>query len=74
LSINVLEFSALIVADALALQCRGIVRLGLLLIATPSARVAFSVVAFAQQRDSAYIIVTLSVLPILLSSLVGAFL
>jgi uncharacterized membrane protein len=41
-----------IVQDFLALQGRGIIQLGLLLlIATPIARVAFSVAAFAFQRD-----------------------
>ena len=41
-----------IVQDVLALQGRGIIQLGLLLlIATPIARVAFSVAAFAFQRD-----------------------
>jgi uncharacterized membrane protein len=63
-----------IVTDALSLQSRGIMQLGLLLIATPVARVAFSVFAFAQQRDRTYVIVTLSVLAVLLYSLVGGYL
>jgi uncharacterized membrane protein len=64
-----------IVTDALSLQSRGIVQLGLLLlVATPVARVAFSVFAFAQQRDRTYVIVTLSVLAVLLYSLVGGYL
>ena len=59
-----------IVRDALALQGRGIIQLGLLLlIATPVARVAFSVAAFAIQRDRLYVVVTLMVLAILLDSL-----
>ena len=59
-----------IVGDALALRGRGIIQLGLLLlIATPVARVAFSVAAFAIQRDRLYVVVTLMVLAILLYSL-----
>lgn len=53
-----------------ALQGRGIIQLGvLLLILTPVARVAFSVFAFWQQRDRLYIIVTLIVLVILIHGL-----
>jgi uncharacterized membrane protein len=43
----------------------------LLLIATPVARVAFSVFAFAAQRDWTYVAITLIVLAVLLFSLVG---
>jgi uncharacterized membrane protein len=43
-----------------------------LLIATPVARVAFSVVAFALQRDRTYVVVTLIVLAVLLYSLASA--
>ncbi|WP_341528445.1 DUF1634 domain-containing protein [Nostoc sp. UHCC 0302] len=51
---------------------RGIIQLGLLLlIITPVARVAFSLVAFMRQRDSTYIVVTLIVLAGLLISLSG---
>lgn len=51
---------------------RGIIQLGiLLLIATPIARVIFSVYAFARQRDWTYVFVTLLVLAILLFSLIG---
>jgi uncharacterized membrane protein len=61
-----------IVADALALSSRGWIQLGLiLLILTPIARVAFSVFAFARQRDRAYVGVTLIVLGLLLYSLAG---
>jgi uncharacterized membrane protein len=64
-----------IVTDALSLQSRGIMQLGLLLlVATPIARVAFSVLAFAQQHDRTYVIVTLIVLAVLLYSLVGGYL
>ena len=52
---------------------RGLIQLGvLLLIATPVARVAFSVYAFARQRDRLYVVVTLVVLALLLFSLFGA--
>ncbi len=57
---------------ALALQGRGMIQLGLLLlIATPIARVALSLLAFAIQRDRAYVIMTLIVLAILIYSLIG---
>lgn len=59
-----------IVQDALSLHSRGVIQFGLLLlIATPVARVAFSVFAFARQRDRTYVIVTLIVLTVLLYSL-----
>ena len=62
-----------IVQDALSWHSRGLIQLGLLLlIATPVARVAFSVVAFAAERDWLYVAVTLIVLAILLYSLVGS--
>ncbi|HVO21799.1 MAG TPA: DUF1634 domain-containing protein [Anaeromyxobacter sp.] len=45
---------------------RGLVELGLLvLVATPVARVAFSVLAFAVRRDWTYVVVTLVVLALL---------
>jgi uncharacterized membrane protein len=51
---------------------RYIIQLGLLiLIATPVARVAFSVVAFALERDRLYVGVTLLVLAVLIFSLGG---
>jgi uncharacterized membrane protein len=53
----------------------GIMQLGLLLlIATPIARVAFSVFAFAAERDRMYVLFTLIVLAVLLYSLFGSFL
>jgi uncharacterized membrane protein len=59
-----------IARDALALSGRGIIQLGLLLLlATPVARVVFSLVAFARQRDSTYVLLTLIVLTVLLVSL-----
>jgi uncharacterized membrane protein len=61
-----------ILDDALALSSRGVIQLGLiLLIATPIARVVFSVAAFALERDATYVVVTLIVLAVLLYSLVG---
>jgi uncharacterized membrane protein len=52
------------------LDARAIIQLGLLLlIATPVVRVAFSAVAFAIERDSMYVIITLIVLVVLLFSL-----
>lgn len=61
-----------VAADAVALHARGIIQLGLLiLIATPVARVAFSVVAFAAERDWMYVAMTLIVLGLLLFSLSG---
>jgi uncharacterized membrane protein len=52
---------------------RGVIQLGLLLlIATPIARVAFSVVGFALERDRMYVVFTLIVLAILLYSLLGS--
>jgi uncharacterized membrane protein len=60
---------------ALSFHGRGIIQLGLLiLIATPVARVAFSVVAFALERDRLYVVITLVVLSVLLLSLAGAHL
>lgn len=53
-------------------RCRGIIQLGLLLlILTPIARVAFSVVAFALEKDRMYVIMTLIVLGNLVYSLLG---
>ena len=61
-----------IVTDVLSFRARGLIQLGLLLlIATPVARVAFSVFAFARQRDRTYVVVTLIVLSILIFSLAG---
>jgi uncharacterized membrane protein len=52
---------------------RGLIQLGLLLlIATPIARVAFSIVGFALERDRMYVVFTLIVLAILLYSLLGS--
>jgi uncharacterized membrane protein len=59
--------------DAFHLQPEAIIQLGLLLlIATPIARVALSLLAFAKQHDRTYIVVTSIVLTLLLYSLTGA--
>ena len=61
-----------IVSSAIALQSAAVVQLALLLlIATPVARVALSLVAFILQRDRAYVVVTSIVLALLLFSLTG---
>jgi uncharacterized membrane protein len=61
-----------IISDALARRGRGIIQLGLLfLVATPVARVAFSIFAFAVQRDWRYVVVTVIVLGVLIFSLTG---
>lgn len=58
--------------EALAFRGRGLIQLGLLLlIATPIARVVFSVFAFLYQRDWTYVVVTLIVLTLLFYSLFG---
>jgi uncharacterized membrane protein len=58
--------------SVLRLQPLGMIQFGLLLlIATPIARVAFSVVAFAVQRDRMYLGLTLIVLTVLVWSLSG---
>ncbi|MGH9746598.1 MAG: DUF1634 domain-containing protein [Candidatus Acidiferrales bacterium] len=59
-----------ILKASLALDAAGIIQLGLLiLIATPVARVAFSVFAFAEERDWFYVAITLIVLALLVFSL-----
>ena len=61
-----------IARGALTLRADAIIQLGLvLLIATPVARVAMSLVAFVLQRDRVYIVVTSIVLALLLFSLAG---
>lgn len=62
-----------IIGDTVALHGRGIIQLGLLLlIATPVARVAFSIFGFAQERDRMYVVFTMIVFAILLWSLLGS--
>lgn len=62
-----------IIRASLALHGNGIIQLGLLfLIATPVARVAFAVFAFAIERDRLYVAISAFVLVILLYSLLGS--
>ena len=66
---NLTRLSA-IVHGALSMSGSAIMQLGLLLlIATPVARVLFSAIAFAIERDYLYVVITLVVLGILLYSL-----
>jgi len=62
-----------IIRNAFSWHGRGLIQLGLLvLIATPVARVIFSVFAFLYEKDWTYVTVTLLVLGLLLYSLLGA--
>jgi uncharacterized membrane protein len=59
-----------VIKQLLTLHSRGIVQFGiLLLIATPVARVLFSIVAFFLERDWLYVVITLFVFCVLLFSL-----
>jgi uncharacterized membrane protein len=70
---DTLKSVAQVVSGALHMQPEPMIQLGLLLlIATPIARVALSLVAFVKQHDYVYIVVTSIVLAVLLYSLVGA--
>ena len=61
-----------IVRGALALRGTAIIQLGLLLlIATPVARVAFSIFGFAAERDRMYVLFTVVVFGVLIFSLFG---
>jgi uncharacterized membrane protein len=61
-----------IVSGARSLSGRGLIQLGvLLLIATPIARVAFSVVGFVRQRDWMYVGIAVIVLILLAYALCG---
>ncbi|MGA9543716.1 MAG: DUF1634 domain-containing protein [Candidatus Sulfotelmatobacter sp.] len=58
---------------AVGLNGRGIIQLGLLLlIATPVARVAFSIFGFAEEHDRMYVVVASIVLLVLAYSLIGS--
>ncbi|HUK14081.1 MAG TPA: DUF1634 domain-containing protein [Thermoanaerobaculaceae bacterium] len=64
-----------IVADVASGRARGLIQLGLLLlVATPVARVVFSVAGFALEHDRTYVWITLAVLAVLLFSLAGGHL
>jgi uncharacterized membrane protein len=59
-----------IVKAAAGLRGRGLIQLGILvLLATPVARVAFSLYTFIRQRDRTYVLITGFVLVLLLGSL-----
>ena len=61
-----------ILREAAKFHGRGLIQLGLLvLIATPVARVLFSVVAFLYERDWTYVTITMIVLALLCYSLFG---
>jgi len=61
-----------IFADVKSFHARGLIQLGLLvLIATPVARVVFSLFAFLYQKDWKYVVFTAIVLGLLLYSLFG---
>jgi uncharacterized membrane protein len=61
-----------IIAGAFSRRARSIIQLGVLfLLATPIARVAFSIVGFALERDRLYVVITSIVLAILLYSLIA---
>jgi uncharacterized membrane protein len=62
-----------VVREVLLLRGRGVIQLGLLLlVATPVARVALTLVAFARQGDRRYIVIASLVLALLLLSLGGS--
>ncbi len=64
-----------IITSALSLKGEAIIQLGfLILIATPIARVIFSVYAFAREHDFVYVIVTLIVLGVLIFGFAGGHL
>ncbi|MBN9501557.1 MAG: hypothetical protein BGO01_00015 [Armatimonadetes bacterium 55-13] len=61
-----------ILSGAASFKFRSIMQLGvLLLIATPVARVAVSLLGFIKEKDRTYVVITLIVLLALLGSLIG---
>lgn len=61
-----------IIHGVIDLRARSIIQVGiLLLIATPIARVAFSLIGFALERDGKYVAITSIVLAVLLYSLIS---
>jgi uncharacterized membrane protein len=64
-----------ILRDAFSFRSRAVIQVGLLLlIATPVARVLFSLVGFIFERDWIYVLITFVVLAILFASMFGNFL
>jgi uncharacterized membrane protein len=58
--------------SAFSLEGRGVMQLGIaMLIATPIARVAFSVGAFARAHNARYVVITATVLAVLAYSMFG---
>ena len=69
---NDLKKPSMVIREAFTGSPEAVIELGLLLlILTPVARVVFSVVAFARERDRMYVIMTLIVLAVLLYSLLA---
>jgi uncharacterized membrane protein len=63
-----------IYSEAFSFNSLGLIQLGIiLLIATPVARVLFSVIAFLYEKDYLYVVFTLIVLSVLLYSLSAGF-
>jgi uncharacterized membrane protein len=70
---DALKSVSAVARNAYHLQPEALIQLGLLLlIATPIARVALSLIAFFKQHDRMYILVTAIVLGVLLYSLIGS--
>ena len=68
-----LRHPEMVVRAAFTGRADAIIQLGLLLlILTPVARVAFSVAAFAVERDVMYVVMTLMVLAVLMYGLLGS--
>jgi uncharacterized membrane protein len=68
-----LSAAGAIVSGALRLDPASLMQLGVfILVLTPVARVAFSLVLFALRRDRMYTVITLAVLTVLLAGLLGA--
>lgn len=63
-----------ILGDLSAFRGRGLIQFGMLtLMATPVARVLFSLIAFVAAKDRVYIVVTVIVLSVLLYSITGGY-
>jgi len=68
-----LRYASDVLRDAFGVHARGLIQLGLLLlIATPVARVAASVIEFAHERDGLYLTTALIVLGVLIYSLASS--
>jgi uncharacterized membrane protein len=68
-----LRYTHEIVHEALQLNARAVIQFGLLLlIATPIARVAFSVIGFALEKDWMYVGITLVVLTLLIYTFISS--